>query len=155
MLQSLRSKKQRSTYQQWQRTLWLALLVWWCIGTIALVIMNQNYQWEWTIGCLLGALQAISLNWVGNQVKKLLKNETTTSKGLIGKLLLLSFVKVTLVAFCIIAFGGGIALKSVVVMLGFLGYNCCIVFVSAFCCKWGSLGKPSFTQLNSSELPNQ
>jgi hypothetical protein len=69
MLHFLRRLKKRSTYAQWQRSLWVSLLVWWCIGTMALVVLKQNYQLEWAMGCLLGVIQAVSLNWAGNQIK--------------------------------------------------------------------------------------
>ncbi|MCS6267666.1 MAG: hypothetical protein H2174_08890 [Vampirovibrio sp.] len=129
-------------YKKWQRSLWASLLVWWCLGTLALVLLKQTYQFEWALGCFLGGLQAGSLHWVAKQLKNKLQAGLTTDKVFIGKLLVLSFVKVTVVAFCIVAFGGGVALKSLVVMLGFLGYNFCIVVVSAF---YFNLGSPKKT----------
>lgn len=129
-------------YKKWQRSLWVSLLVWWCLGTLGLVLFKQTYQFEWALGCLLGGLQAGSLHWVAKQLKNKLQAGLTTDKAFISQLLVLSFVKVTLVAFGIVAFGGGVALKSLVVMLGFLGYNCCIVIVSAFCFNAGSCEKP-------------
>jgi len=135
-------------YKKWQRSLWASLLVWWCLGTLGLVLFKQTYQFEWAFGCLLGGLQAGSLHWVAKQLKNKLQAGLTTDKAFIGQLLVLSFVKVTLVAFCIVAFGGGVALKSLVVMLGFLGYNFCIVVVSAFYFNLGSPKKPLATDLN-------
>ena len=49
-------------YQQWQRNLWVSLLVWWCLGSLTIVLLKQSYQWEWMLGCLLGGLQAGSLS---------------------------------------------------------------------------------------------
>jgi hypothetical protein len=120
------------TYRHWQQGVWFSLVGWWLIGFLCMLLFHWAYQWEWAIGCLLGGVQGISINWVANQLKKQVAEEATETKRLVGMLLLLSFVKTMAIAIAIVCFSGGSTLKCLVVMLAFLGYNCFIVIVSAF-----------------------
>ncbi len=119
--------------KRWQRLLWFSLVVWWLIGIVVLCVCQLPYQLPWFWGCLLGASQSIVVHWCGNSVQNQLQRNSTNVITLLFGIVLLSFVKMMLVAYFIVALSTGNTVNLGVEMLGFLGYNCCIVFVSAFC----------------------
>jgi hypothetical protein len=122
-----------SSVVQWQRTLWWVLLGWWVVGVVVCWLWQPQYQLPWLFGCMLGASQGALLHGFGYYLhKRLQRTNFNVIPGLFA-LLLLSFVKMILVAYLIVALSAGNTANLGVEMLGFLGYNCCIVFVSAFC----------------------
>lgn len=123
----------RILMHRWQWLLWLSLFIWWLVGAVVLWVGHWSYQLPWFFGCLLAASQSVVVQWCGNRVQNHLQRNATTVMPLLFGVILLSFVKMMFVAYLIVALSAGSTVNLGVEMLGFLGYNCCIVFVSAFC----------------------
>lgn len=119
--------------KRWQRLLWFWLAVWWLMGVVVLWVYQLPYQLPWFWGCLFGASQSVVVHWCGNSVQNQLQHNATNVMPMLFGMILLSFVKMMFVAYLMVALSTGNTVNLGVEMLGFLGYNCCIVFVSAFC----------------------